>query len=148
MAKSCYRILLSVTSILLCVQCGIAEYEVVMTDVDSHNWEDSATITYENSDTEQSRSLAIMLHVNRQFEADGVELEITTFTPDSLRYSEKVALPVDIVWPNRVVDATDVELPYRRGVNLRHKGEYKITITPRQPIKGVVAAGINFKSQK
>lgn len=96
-----------------------------MTDVDSHNWEDSATITYENSDTEQSRSLAIMLHVNRQFEADGVELEITTFTPDSLRYSEKVALPVDIVWPNRVVDATDVELPYRRGVNLRHKGEYK-----------------------
>ena len=148
MVRGCFRILLSAVAIFAFVQCGVTECEVVMTDVDAQCWDDSATISYQNSNTDVQRNLSVMLHINRHFDSNDIALEITTCTPDSLRYSEKVLLPIKVEWANGVVDATDVELPYRRGANLRHKGEYKITITPKHPVKGVVAAGINFNSQK
>lgn len=142
------KILLSVVTLLLFVQCRTTECSVVMEDVDINDWSEETTVSYTNKQTANNYDLNIVLHVNRRFEAKQLEFEITTMTPDSLRYSEQVTLPVSLSWENPTAVTTDIELPYRRDVTLRCEGEYTMVITPRQSIVGVEAAGINFQMKR
>ena len=142
------KILLSVVTLLLFVQCRTTECSVVMEDVDLNDWSEETTIAYTNKQTANNYDLNIVLHVNRRFTAKQLEFEITTMTPDSLRYSEQVTLPVSLSWENPTAVTTDIELPYRRDVTLRCEGEYTMVITPRQSIVGVEAAGINFQMKR
>ena len=142
------KILLSVVTLLLFVQCRTTECSVVMEDVDINDWSEETTVSYTNKQTANNYDLNIILHVNRRFEAKQLEFEITTMTPDSLRYSEQVTLPVSLSWENPTAVTTDIELPYRRDVTLRCEGEYTMVITPRQSIVGVEAAGINFQMKR
>jgi hypothetical protein len=135
-------------TLLLFTQCGSTECSVVMQDVDIDGWTDEATLTYTNKQTENNYDLSVVLHVNRRFKAKQLEFEITTMTPDSLRYSEQVTLPVSLSWENPTAVTTDIELPYRRDVTLRCEGEYTMVIAPRQSIVGVEAAGINFQMKR
>ena len=139
------KILLSAFTLLLFVQCRTTECNVVMEDVDINDWSEETTVSYTNKQTANNYDLNIVLHVNRRFTAKQLEFEITTMTPDSLRYSEQVTLPVSLSWENPTAVTTDIELPYRRDVTLRCEGEYTMVITPRQSIVGVEAAGINFQ---
>lgn len=142
------KILLSVVTLLLFVQCRTTECNVVMEDVDINDWSEETTVSYTNKQTANNYDLNIVLHVNRRFTAKQLEFEITTMTPDSLRYSEQVTLPVSLSWENPTAVTTDIELPYRRDVTLRCEGEYTMVITPRQSIVGVEAAGINFQMKR
>lgn len=142
------KILLSVVTLLLFVQCRTTECSVVMEDVDINDWSEETTVSYTNKQTANNYDLNIVLHVNRRFEAKQLEFEITTMTPDSLRYSEQVTLPVSLSWENPTAVTTDIELPYRRDVTLRCEGEYTMVITPQQSIVGVEAAGINFQMKR
>ena len=142
------KILLSVVTLLLFVQCRTTECSVVMEDVDINDWSEETTVSYTNKQTANNYDLNIVLHVNRRFEAKQLEFEITTMTPDSLRYSEQVTLPVSLSWENPTAVTTDIELPYRRDVTLRCEGEYTMVITPRQSVVGVEAAGINFQMKR
>lgn len=135
-------------TILLLTQCRMAECNVVMADVDIDDWSDETTISYINQEDATDYDLNITLHVNRRFEAHELELEITTMTPDSLRYSERVTLPVNVTWDNPSVATCDVELPYRQNVHLRSKGVYNMVITPQQSVVGVEAAGVNFQKKR
>lgn len=119
-----------------------------MEDVDINDWSEETTVSYTNKQTENNYDLNIVLHVNRRFTAKQLEFEITTMTPDSLRYSEQVTLPVSLSWENPTAVTTDIELPYRRDVTLRCEGEYTMVIAPRQSIVGVEAAGINFQMKR
>ena len=74
-------------------------------------------------------------------------LQITMFTPDSLRYTEQVVLPVKHQQLRPTAIAADIELPYREDVHLRCKGEYTWHITPSQNITGVEAVGIKFHAK-
>lgn len=142
------KILLSAFTLLLFVQCRTTECSVVMEDVDINDWSEETTVSYTNKQTANNYDLNIVLHVNRRFTAKQLEFEITTMTPDSLRYSEQVTLPVSLSWENPTAVTTDIELPYRRDVTLRCEGEYTMVITPRQSIVGVEAAGINFQMKR
>lgn len=142
------KILLSVVTLLLFVQCRTTECSVVMEDVDINDWSEETTVSYTNKQTANNYDLNIILHVNRRFKAKQLEFEITTMTPDSLRYSEQVTLPVSLSWENPTAVTTDIELPYRRDVTLRCEGEYTMVIAPRQSIVGVEAAGINFQMKR
>ena len=142
------KILLSVVTLLLFVQCRTTECSVVMEDVNINDWSEETTVSYTNKQTANNYDLNIVLHVNRRFEAKQLEFEITTMTPDSLRYSEQVTLPVSLSWENPTAVTTDIELPYRRDVTLRCEGEYTMVITPRQSVVGVEAAGINFQMKR
>ena len=142
------KILLSVVTLLLFAQCRTTECSVVMEDVDINDWSEETTIAYTNKQTENNYDLNIVLHVNRRFKAKHLELEITTMTPDSLRYSEQVTLPVNLTWDDKTTVTTDLLLPYRQDVTLRCKGEYTMVIAPRQSIVGVEAAGINFQMKR
>ena len=142
------KILLAMVTLLLFTQCGSTECSVVMQDVDIDGWTEEATLTYTNKQTELNYDLSVVLHVNRRFTAQQLELEITTMTPDSLRYSEQVTLPVSFSWESPTDITCDVELPYRQNVALRCKGEYKMVITPQQSVEGVEAAGMNFQMKR
>ena len=139
---------IAVATLLLFVQCRTTECSVVMEDVDINGWSDEINLSYTNNDTTTNYNLSLMLHINRRFASEQVEIEIVTMTPDSLRYSERVSLPVNFVWDSPTMPMKDVAIPYRQDVHLRCKGEYKMTITPLQGITGVAAAGINFQPQK
>ena len=142
------KAVIAVATLLLFVQCRTTECSVVMEDVDINGWSDEINLSYTNNDTTTNYNLSLMLHINRRFASEQVEVEIVTMTPDSLRYSERVSLPVNFVWDSHTMPMKDVAIPYRQDVHLRCKGEYKMTITPLQSITGVAAAGINFQPQK
>ena len=142
------KILLSVVTLLLFAQCRTTECSVVMEDVDINDWSEEATLSYTNKQTENNYDLSVVLHVNRRFTAKQLELEITTMTPDSLRYSEQVTLPVSLSWENPTAVTTDIELPYRQNVSLRCEGEYTMVIAPQRSVVGVEAAGINFQMKR
>lgn len=142
------KAIISVVALLLFTQCRMAECTVVMEDVDINNWCNEVSVSYTNNDTEHDYNLSLVLHVNRRFTAKQLDVEIVTMTPDSLRYGERVSLPVNFKWESPTTPMTDVAIPYREDVHLRCKGEYKVTITPLNDVVGVAAAGINFQPQK
>lgn len=146
--QSLAKAIIIFVSALSFTQCRIAECTVTMADVNIEGWDEEITVPYINKDTTVNYNLNFTLHVNRKFEATELDVEITTMTPDSLRYTERVILPVDVAWSNRTISTTDISIPYRHNVRLRRMGEYKITITPHRDVVGVEAAGINFQSQK
>lgn len=147
MLRRSISILVAIVATLVCTQCRMADCSVRIVDVNTDMWDDEATITFVNNDTAATRSLDLILHVNKDFEADSISLDITVFTPDSLRYSERVALPVNARW-SAEMRQTDIEVPYRRNVTFAHEGEYTINMTPVAGIIGVEAAGINFQTTK
>ena len=127
-----------------------AEYEAIPA---KHNGEMPYSVwvysvTYNNGDTSSPLDLDVTLHINRRFEAQSVALEITTLTPDSLRYSESVTLPVRVRWTSNRAKTTDIEIPYRRDVHFAHKGVYHISLRPLQDVVGVEAAGITFQTKR
>ena len=142
------KAIISVVALVLVTQCRMAECTVVMEDVDINNWCNEVSVSYTNNDTEHNYDLSLVLHVNRRFTAKQLDVEIVTMTPDSLRYGERVSLPVNFKWESPTTPMTDVAIPYREDVHLRCKGEYKVTITPLNDVVGVAAAGINFQPQK
>ena len=143
------RILLTMALISLSLtQCRMAESQVAMGDVSIDGWSEPVTVAYKNADTEALRNLNITLHINRRFKAETIALEITTFTPDSLRYSESVTLPINEFWPNAKATTMDITLPYRQEVHFGHEGEYIMILRPLQSVVGVEAAGINFELKR
>ena len=142
------KAVIAVATLLLFVQCRTTECSVVMEDVDINGWSDEINLSYTNNDTTNNYDLSLVLHVNRRFTAKQLDVEIVTMTPDSLRYGERVSLPVNFKWESPTTPMTDVAIPYREDVHLRCKGEYKVTITPLNDVVGVAAAGINFQPQK
>lgn len=129
-------------------QCRVRENTILMQSVDMRNWSNPVSVTYHNSDTTSLRNLSLTLHVNRLYEEEQIDVEVCMMSPDSLRYTELIALPTYPQWANPATLTTDVEVPYREGVKLRCEGEYIVTITPHRTMRGVEAVGMNFKSNK
>ena len=133
-------------------QCSIDKNHVVMEDVSTSGWDNPVTLHYNLKDQLDSEikaeNMSVMLRVCHKFKAERLDLEITTMTPDSLSYSEQVSLPVDFEWQGSISRSVEIELPYRREVELRLRGEYIITLRPNSPVEGIESVGINFKSTK
>lgn len=129
--------------VIMFCSCSKKPDAVVMNDVNISDWNKTTTLVYKNA-TIGEVDMSIVLHVNRAFSAEEIALQITMFTPDSLRYTEQVTLPVEFKPERPTQAATDVEIPYRRNVDFRRKGEYIWQITPTTALNGVEAAGLSF----
>ena len=138
----------AIIAMLVFVQCRTEQSAVAMGDVSIDGWDNPITVTYKNTEADRLCDLGVTLHINRRFATDSVALEITTLTPDSLRYSEVVTLPAKAEWPSKQSTTMDIAIPYRRDVRLMHEGEYYIILRPLQSIEGVEAAGINFQTKR
>lgn len=139
---------MALMAVTMFTQCRVAESSVAMRDVSIDGWTEPVTVSYNNTDPTPLRDLNVTLHINRRFNAETIALEITTFTPDSLRYSESVTLPIKETWPNAKATTMDIKLPYRQDVHFGHEGEYIMILRPLQSVVGVEAAGINFELKR
>lgn len=139
---------MAIIAMLVFVQCRTEQSAVVMGDVSIDGWDNPITVTYKNTEADRLCDLGVTLHINRRYATDSVALEITTLTPDSLRYSEVVTLPAKAEWPSKQSTTMDIAIPYRHDVRLMHEGEYYIILRPLQSIEGVEAAGINFQTKR
>lgn len=138
----------AIIAMLVFVQCHTEQSAVAMGDVSIDGWDNPITVTYKNTEADRLCDLGVTLHINRRYATDSVALEITTLTPDSLRYSEVVTLPAKAEWPSKQSTTMDIAIPYRHDVRLMHEGEYYIILRPMQSIEGVEAAGINFQTKR
>ena len=139
---------MAIIAMLVFVQCRTEQSAVAMGDVSIDGWDNPITVTYKNTEADRLCDLGVTLHINRRYATDSVALEITTLTPDSLRYSEVVTLPAKAEWPSKQSTTMDIAIPYRHDVRLMHEGEYYIILRPLQSIEGVEAAGINFQTKR
>lgn len=132
------------------IACGlvgcIAPERAVVADVSPTWWQKSAQLSYHHQDTLARLELRLFLRLDDRFKEDTLTLKVITYSPDSLFTREYHRLVI----PSRRV-ATPlqrvVEIPYRRGVQLRKAGDYRFRLMPTRPIEGVEAVGICFNHE-
>ena len=78
------------------------------------------------------------------FAGGPVDLEVTTVAPDSLRATEPFTLRLA---PSRGPSPLlcDTAVLYRRRAVLRCAGDYRMTIRPCRPVRGIEAVGVTIE---
>lgn len=145
MTRLVARWMACLTLALCSVQCRGVDNRVVSSDVNIGDWNERVELIYENSTAATRCDVDVVLHVNRNFTEREIPLEITFFTPDSLRYSECVELKAQAEWDGVADYYTDIVMPYRGDVSLAKEGTYRLTIRPLKSLSGVESAGVNFR---
>lgn len=137
--------MVALSAMLFMVGCKGEQRIVAMQDVDIAQWSEPAMVTLKNEQPQSEGELMIVLHVNRHFKAEQVELEVVSMTADSLRFSETVSTGIKVDWPVVTAQSTDIEIPYRHNVTMRKAGQYNYSITPTTALVGVESVGMSFK---
>lgn len=145
-----YRCVVVLAIAFVLAGCGMPDNVVRYTDVNVVEWQEEAVVEYENeydnkSDEARLCDMDMLFHVNRHFVADTLDVRITTITPDSLRYTERLYIPVRVEWSKATEYSADVLVPYRRNVTFDKQGVYVIGIEPVVAVSGVESVGINFQ---
>ena len=137
----------SIIMVALClmVGCKLPENRVVYKDVNVGVWDEGATIVFTHDGKPCRCDMDILLHVNRGFKAQRCAFEISTITPDSLRYTEDVAVLISEAQLSETKYLFDISIPYRRDVDMDKNGEYKIVISPLVPLSDIESVGVNFQ---
>lgn len=124
----------------LVVGCS-SPYRSVVADVDAMAWNGPVELILPNTDTLDCYDWQLLVRSDDRIAADTFTLRIAVVTPDSLRFEEPffVRLPARPV-PAAMLSETDID--YRRQVRLSRSGDYRLTIRPLYPLRGIEAVGI------
>ena len=125
----------------------VSPHGAVATDVNSASWRDSAPVTLANADTTTLRDIALFLRCNDRFAEDTLTVRIATVTPDSLRFGEWFLLVI----PHPKGPAAlmrEAAIPYRRRIRLTQHGDYRCSVTPVRPVRGVEAVGVDLQQSR
>lgn len=117
----------------------------ICADTDPCGWkqDESKTMIYNNSDTTSMRDIGLFISCSNDFN-EIIQFEITTITPDSLRFSEKFLFnPTQTGNRNNF---TVKHAPYRTGSIFSRSGGYVFRIRPLcdKPLKGIRAVGMEI----
>ena len=113
----------------------------MMADVGIGAWHEPAELFIDNEDTLAPCDLWLVVRYDAAFAGEPVELEVTTVAPDSLRLTERFTLRLPVSrGPAPLL--RDTAVLYRRRAVLRRTGEYRMTIRPDEPVRGIEAGGI------
>ncbi len=111
----------------------LSHHRSAVADVDPRGWNDAAEVSFAN--------LWLVVRYDAAFAGEPVELEVTTVAPDSLRLTERFTLRLPVSrGPAPLL--RDTAVLYRRRAVLRRTGEYRMTIRPDEPVRGIEAVGI------
>lgn len=129
-----------VAIVWLAVGCT-TPYRSVVADVDAGNWCEPAELILPNVDTLDCYDWQLFVRNDERIAADTFTVRIAVVTPDSLRFEEPffVRLPAQSV-PAAVLRETLID--YRRKVRLFRSGDYRLTVEPVRPLRGIEAVGI------
>ena len=100
-----------------------------------------------NADTVSLRDAVIFLRCNDRFAEDTLTVRIATVTPDSLRFGEWFLLVI----PHPKGPAAlmrEAAIPYRRRIRLTQHGDYRCSVTPVRPVRGVEAVGVDLQQSR
>ena len=100
-----------------------------------------------NADTVSLRDAVIFLRCNDRFAEDTLTVRIATVTPDSLRFGEWFQLVI----PHPKGPAAlmrEAAIPYRRRIRLTQHGDYRCSVTPVRPVRGVEAVGVDLQQSR
>lgn len=135
-----------------CVAAGLAAaawlatgcstpYRSVVADVDAGAWNAPVELTMPNTDTLNNYDWQFFVRSDERIAPDTFTVRIAVVTPDSLRFEEPFAvqLPVCTTPAARLCENL---LDYRRRVRLSRTGDYRLTIRPVRPLRGIEAVGI------
>ena len=117
-------------------------YRSIVADVPVSNWTEPVVLTLPNSDTLACYDWQLFVRNDERIVADTFTLRITVISPDSLRVGESflVRMPVRSTTPAALLCETLVD--YRRNVRLHRTGDYRLTIEPVRPLRGIEAVGL------
>ena len=135
--------------LLAAVCCGscITPRLSVAADTDPAAWQQAAEVTIANDDTLARRDLDLFLRCNDRFAEDTLTVRIATVTPDSLRFGEWFLLVI----PHPKGPAAlmrEAAIPYRRRIRLTQHGDYRCSVTPVRPVRGVEAVGVDLQQSR
>ena len=114
---------------------------------DPVSWKDPAGIVLANADTTSLRDLTLFLRCNDRFAEDTLTVRIAVTTPDSLRSEELFLLAIPRT-PSPAALVREAAVPYRRAIRLGRTGDYRFTVTPTRPIRGVEAVGLTIRKDR
>ena len=130
----------AVAAALLAGSC-VSPHQSAVTDVNPARWDSRAEIRLPNADTVSLRDAVIFLRCNDRFGEDTLTLRIATTTPDSLRFEEFFRITSPRTNGPAAI-AREIAVPYRRRVRFAREGDYRMTIAPTRPVRGIEAVGI------
>lgn len=118
-------------------------------DVDPRGWRTDApaTITFLNGDTAAMYDMVLLVRVDNTFSSRTLPVVIRTITPDSVRFEEKLNLPLK---PPTILkdDFYEAVIPYRSDMTLGRTGKYTFEISTRADgISGIWGIGISMKTK-
>ena len=142
------RILLALLLLALLPAAGcLSSHRAVVADVDPLEWRDGVQVRFTNADTLSECDLRFVVRYDAAFAGDPVDLEVTTVAPDSLRLTETFALRLAPSHGHSPL-LRDTAVLYRRRAVLRREGEYRMTIRPSEPVRGIEAVGITIEKSE
>lgn len=119
----------------------LSPHRSAVTDVDPLGWSDAAEVRFANADTLAACDLWLVVRYDAAFAGGPVELEVTTVAPDSLCVTEPFTLRLAAGrGPSPLL--RDTAVLYRGRAVLRREGDYRMTIRPEEPVRGIEAVGI------
>ena len=136
----------AVAAALLAGSC-VSPHQSAVTDVNPARWDSRAEIRLPNADTVSLRDAVIFLRCNDRFAEDTLTVRIATATPDSLRFGEWFLLVI----PHPKGPAAlmrEAAIPYRRRIRLTQHGDYRCSVTPVRPVRGVEAVGVDLQQSR
>ncbi len=116
-------------------------YRSVVADVDAGAWDTPVELILPNTDTLNHYDWQFFVRCDERIVPDTFTVRIAVVTPDTLRFEEPFAvqLPACATPAARLCETL---LDYRRRVLLSRTGDYRLTITPVRPLRGIEAVGI------
>ena len=117
-------------------------YRSIAADVPASNWTEPVELTLPNTDSLACYDWQLFVRNDERIVADTFTLRITVISPDSLRFEEPflVRMPAASSTPAALLRETIID--YRRKVRLHRTGDYRLTIEPVHPLRGIEAVGI------
>lgn len=122
----------------------LSPHRSAVADVDPLGWREAAEVRFPNADTLAVCDLWLVVRYDAAFAGGPVDLEVTTVAPDSLRATEPFTLRLA---PSRGLSPLlcDTAVLYRRRAVLRCAGDYRMTIRPCRPVRGIEAVGVTIE---
>lgn len=109
-------------------------------------WAAGAGILFPNADSLARYDATLFLRCNDRFAEDTLTVRIAVTTPT--RCAAR-ALPAGHPrTPSPAALVREAAVPYRRAIRLGRTGDYRFTVTPTRPIRGVEAVGLTIRKDR
>ncbi len=147
MNRALHTLWVTMAFVATMASCGVeSPTQSYLSDVDPLMWRQVAPIAINNRDTTSMRDIAIVVRHQPHERLDSITLRITTQSPDSTRFTEKITIRLGAKRRRRLGATITEIVPYRENVVFGQRGIYNIGIYPTPPLKGVEAIGVEIES--